>query len=126
VTTARKNNTPEKVPADVEFYLEGTDRSRVFYHREYNEDEDGHPVQKVRRSLLPCPRSYDAGLSQGMFQSYPIARTFGSHCLATGNIDGTLGPLACDPELKQSLPEGALTLSIQAVRRHIYSIFSAR
>jgi hypothetical protein len=44
-----KNVPKEKIIKDVEFYLDGTDRSRVFYYRSVEQDEEtGEVKRKVR------------------------------------------------------------------------------
>ncbi|KAJ6565155.1 hypothetical protein DFH09DRAFT_1278663 [Mycena vulgaris] len=93
-----KTGDVAQIAQDVEFYLEGTDRSRVFYYREYAEDDAGKATYK------------------GIFQSYLYSRVFAVHCLATA-VDGELGPLGFDPALPSTRPIGAITLGTQAIKR---------
>ncbi|KAJ6484567.1 hypothetical protein DFH09DRAFT_1378013 [Mycena vulgaris] len=93
-----KTGDVAQIAQDVEFYLEGTDRSRVFYYREYAEDDAGKATYK------------------GIFQSYLCSRVFAVHCLATA-VDGELGPLGFDPALPSTRPIGAITLGTQAIKR---------
>ncbi|KAJ7612913.1 hypothetical protein DFH06DRAFT_1484792 [Mycena polygramma] len=90
-----KGKTKEETIADVEWYLSGSDRDRVFYYRDVVQDPDGGEPK-----------------FKGLFQSYVFSQVFAVHCSATAT-GGKLGPLAY-PAI---VPVGALTLACHAIKR---------
>ncbi|KAF7328113.1 hypothetical protein MVEN_02568200 [Mycena venus] len=82
----------EKIIEEVEGYLAGSDRSRVFNYRDVERDDTTGNIKY-----------------KGMFQNPAFSRLVGIHCLAT-TVDGQLGPLAFDPNDPSTCPEGAVTL----------------
>ncbi|KAJ6561033.1 hypothetical protein B0H10DRAFT_2201008 [Mycena sp. CBHHK59/15] len=93
--TVFKGKSKQEVIADVEWYLSGSDRSRVFYYRDVIEDEETGKTKLM-----------------GLFQSFVFSHVFTVHCNATAT-DGHLGPLG----YPMTVPEGALTLTCHAIKR---------
>ncbi|KAF7366122.1 hypothetical protein MVEN_00489000 [Mycena venus] len=88
----------EKIVKEVEGYLAGSDRSRVFYYCDVERDDTTGNIKY-----------------KGMFQNPAFSRLIGIHCLAT-TVDGELSPLAFDPNNPSTYPEGALKRGLNYFR----------
>ncbi|KAJ7856168.1 hypothetical protein B0H13DRAFT_1902771 [Mycena leptocephala] len=91
-----KGKFKEQIVDDVKFYLEGTDRSRVFYYWEIVEDPETGGVKH-----------------KGMFQSSVFSKVLAVHCNGTAMGD-KLGPLGFSPSDPTTTPDGALTIACHA------------
>ncbi|KAJ6552708.1 hypothetical protein B0H10DRAFT_2196537 [Mycena sp. CBHHK59/15] len=98
--TVFKGKSKQEVIADVEWYLSGSDRSRVFYYRDVIDDEETGKTKLM-----------------GLFQSFVFSHVFTVHCNATAT-DGHLGPLG----YPTTVPEGALTLTCHVVSYFLFII----
>ncbi|KAF7372544.1 hypothetical protein MVEN_00116700 [Mycena venus] len=88
----------DEIIKDVEHYLAGDDRSRIFYYRDIKVNESGETKYK------------------GIFQSPGFSRVIAVHCLATA-MNGQIGPLDFAADDRDSWPAGAITLSCHALKR---------
>ncbi|KAJ7206357.1 hypothetical protein GGX14DRAFT_397163 [Mycena pura] len=98
-TAVFADKTKHEVIDDVEYFLRGGDTGRVFYYRECINEEGSEGI-----------------MYKGLFQSYVCARTLAVHINATSVTDDT-APIGFNETLSSTYPIGALTLSIQALKR---------
>ncbi|KAJ7639206.1 hypothetical protein FB45DRAFT_1055366 [Roridomyces roridus] len=110
--TTQKLDNPEAKAAEVQYQLQGDDAARIFYYESIieikpkgedegeDEDEKEQPTYKFK----------------GVFQSKLCSRVLAVHCTMT-SVNGIAGPHGFDPDLPHSYPIGALTYTIQALKR---------